>query len=134
MPFSPFTTKVHDYLANDSFAVSPFDTPVLPRAYLRLHPLAPPSAPSAENAGETVLDRRAALARAIAEGRAELGLEIATRPYGPWRPLARVRLVEVLEGDPVIRAGGVRPSLRRAPRPRIRYHSDRYACPRGRRR
>lgn len=97
MPFSPFTTKVHDYLANHYFAVSPFDTPWVPHAYFRLRPLTQ-VAPSGR--GRDADARRALLAEAIGEGRAEFALEIGPKPFGPWAPLAEVKLLELLAGDP----------------------------------
>jgi hypothetical protein len=97
MPFSPFTTKVHDYLANDYFAVSPFDTPSMPHAYFRLRPVTPSES---EGNGRDAAARRALLEDAIRGGRAEFAIEIGPKPFGPWSPLARVTLVELLTGDP----------------------------------
>ncbi len=127
MPFSPFTTKVHDYLANDYFAVSPFSVPLSrtfrnggrdePRVYFRLRPgwkepegvvttesstgpissLRASSAKSRRSASE---QRRRRFERAIATGSAVFTLGIANGPWGPFAPLVRVQLVSVRLTDP----------------------------------
>ncbi len=87
MPFSPLTTKQHDYLANDYFAVSPFDVGLGYQVYLRLHP---------ERCSSTREGSRGdRLARAVMRGEARLVLEAAKKPFGPWAPVAAV----VLERD-----------------------------------
>lgn len=78
MPFAPFSTAVHDYLANDYFAVSPFDAGLPRSIYLRLHPV--------EKARERG-SRGDRLARAVARHAAVLDLEASHGPFGPWSPL-----------------------------------------------
>lgn len=91
MPFSPLATRVDDYLANDYFAVSPFDVGLEAPIYLRVHP----SRASRYRAGR----RGARLARDVASGNVLLELEHARHPFGPWSPLARVRLQRVAQVD-----------------------------------
>jgi hypothetical protein len=120
MPFSPFTTKVHDYLANDYFAVSPFsvrDTRSRRRVWFRLRP-------SSKEPGSTITttsasgpisslrastmktrrtpaeQRRRRFERAIANGAAVFTLAIAQSPWGPFVPLVRIQLVSVRLTDP----------------------------------
>lgn len=128
MPFSPFTTKVHDYLANDYFAVSPFSIPSArtsrnagsrePHVYFRLRPLAkdpgalvsiePSTAPisslraspSAKIRRSASEQRRRRFERAVANGSAVFTLGIASGPWGPFTPLVRVQLVSVRLSDP----------------------------------
>lgn len=126
MPFSPFTTKVHDYLANDYFAVSPFSVPLSttsrktsaePHVYFRLRPLSkdpgalltlesstgPISslrASSAKSRRSRSEHRRRRFERAIANGAAVFTLGIANGPWGPFAPLVRVQLVSVRLTDP----------------------------------
>lgn len=109
MPFSPWTTDVHNYLANDYFAVSPFEChEVTQPIYLRLHPSAWPRV-YAETRG-------AKLAQAVRAGAVALDLECSTRPFGPWQPFAQVRLEreaevdgEALRFQPYRTGRGVRP-------------------------
>jgi hypothetical protein len=84
MPFSPFTTKIHDYLANDYFAVSPFDAGVGRSLYLRLHPHHASSDPMGS--------RRERLAHEVERGHAHLDIEVGEAPFGPWTPLVTVSL------------------------------------------
>jgi hypothetical protein len=92
MPLSPLTTHVHDYLANDYFAVSPFRSPdVTQPFYLRLHPVA------WESDGRGT--RSARLDRAVRAGAAMLNIELSARPFDGWRPLARVRLERTADVD-----------------------------------
>lgn len=94
MPFAPFTTRVHDYLANDYFAVSPFSAPGLPWLWLRLRP----EAKSLDGAAPPPA-RRELLTRQVHEQRT-LALEAGPGPWGPWTSFLRVTLREVLAGDP----------------------------------
>lgn len=92
MPFAPFATKVHDYLSNDYFAVSPYSAPGLPWMWLRLHPQGrSPEAPE--------LTRRELLMQQVEQHRSLL-LQGSESPWGPWTPFLRVSLREVLPGDP----------------------------------
>ena len=126
MPFSPFTTKVHDYLANDYFAVSPFSVPttrpprrgsIEPRVYFRLRPMSkdpgaltttePSNGPisslrasSAKSRRSPSEQRRRRFERAIANGSAMLTLGISNGPWGPFAPLVNIQLVSVRLTDP----------------------------------
>jgi hypothetical protein len=108
MPLSPFTTDVRDYLANDYFAVSPFDVGLPSRFYLRLHP----ARPCSDRHGT----RTARLLRQVAMGQAELSLEVSRGPFGPWSPLLVVSLEvpasiddQELRFSPFHEGRGVRP-------------------------
>ena len=105
MPFSPFMTKVHDYFANDYFAVSPFVVDGGRRAYFRLRAeerdaMVGETSSARTSARSREPSRRALLAERIAHGTASFALEIAPGPRGPWRALATVRLVALLADDP----------------------------------
>ncbi len=92
MPFAPFTTAVHDYLANDYFAVSPFDAGLPRSVYLRLHPVEA----NREGGGS----RKDRLARAVARHDAVLELEASYGPFGPWAPLITLVLQRPARVDP----------------------------------
>jgi hypothetical protein len=83
MGLAPFTTTTKDYLANDYFAVSPFDSPEREKVFLRLRP----SHASAE--GGTREER---LEKEVRRGGAVLAVEVGERPFGPWSPLATITL------------------------------------------
>ncbi len=107
MPFSPFTTRTRDYLANDYFAVSPFDAGIGQAVYLKLHPAAPPR-------GAQGTRRERLLAR-VAE-QAVIELHVSQRAFGPWRPLLELRLEraarvddQALRFSPFRSGRGVRP-------------------------
>lgn len=125
MPFSPFTTKVHDYLANDYFAVSPFSVPPLrdgdvadaSRVWFRLRPASKdPGAVVATTSSTGPISslrastsrsrrgpaeqRRRRFERAIANGDAVFTLGIAHSPWGPFAPLVRIQIVSVRLTDP----------------------------------
>jgi len=91
MPFAPITTDVEDYLANDYFAVSPFDIGLDERVYLRLHPI------HASTREDGTRDER--LAREVVIGGALLELEVSADPFGPWRPLLTVAISRVAHID-----------------------------------
>jgi hypothetical protein len=110
MPFAPFSTAVHDYLANDYFAVSPFDAGLPRSIYLRLH--------SVETAREDRGSRGDRLARAVARHDAVLDLEASHGPFGPWSPLITLVLQRPASVDPE--------RLRFRP-----FHSGRGLTPRG---
>jgi len=140
---APFTTRVSDFLGNDYFAVSPFSVEGLGRVYLRLRPSHRACAGrSADAPGSPPQRRVLRLTREVAAG-AELVLGAAKTPYGPFHPIARLRLVHVWEDEPrelrfdPFRAGrGVHPrgfvhALRRAVYPasqRARAAADRRAA------
>jgi hypothetical protein len=80
MPFAPWTTRDHDFLANAYFGVSPFAVPPLGRIEWRLSAL-PGATLDSGSRGER-------LARAIAAGSAQLRLEWAPYPGALRRPVA----------------------------------------------
>lgn len=84
MPFAPFATNTRDFLANDYFAVSPFDAGVGHDVYFRLHP---------DHACRHHGSRMHRLAREVATRRTALALEVARSPFGPWSPIADVVLI-----------------------------------------
>jgi hypothetical protein len=120
MPLSPFTTKVHDYMANDYFAVSPFtvgEGSSARRVWFRLRPaskepgglttIVSSTGPISSLRASTTKSRRSSaeqrrrrLERAIANGAALFTLGIANGPWGPFAPLVRVQLVSVRLTDP----------------------------------
>lgn len=100
MPFSPLTTKVGDYLANDYFAVSPFSIDGGPRVYLRLRPERLPSVEAATGGRNAADRRRRRLERAIANGSAVFVLGVGRGPRGPFAPIASIRLVSIWQRDP----------------------------------
>jgi hypothetical protein len=83
-PLAPLTTAQHDFLANDYYAVSPFEVAGVGRARLRLVSSRPPALRGK--------DRAARLDEAVAAGEAWLRLEL--RAGGDWMPVARVVLLE----------------------------------------
>lgn len=104
---APLSTRQHDFLANDFYAVSPFRVAGLGRAALRLVPEARPK----EGEGT----RWAKLQRAVEQGRASFALE--GRAGRSWEPIARVTLGERVAIDdarlrfqPWIAGRGVVPS------------------------
>ena len=114
--FAPLSTHVHDFLANDYHAVSPFTVDGVGVARFRaISPRPATDAPS----------RRARLAADVAADRALLTIEIRAG-RGAWRPLARLRLLReatldqaALRFDPFRDGRGIRPrgfvhGLRRA--------------------
>lgn len=97
MLLAPFSTHFHDFLANDYYAVSPFDVRELGRVEWRIRPEC--SSPPGARRGER-------LRSAVIAERASLVLEYA--PYRPpWRfndeapftPLARITLQEFADLD-----------------------------------
>ncbi|AKF10873.1 hypothetical protein DB32_008022 [Sandaracinus amylolyticus] len=124
MPFAPLTTRVHDFFANEYFAVSPFEVHGAGTVEWRLVP---------DGAIDEGATREEKLAIAIARGHARFVLE--ARPYRRlidlgrhrhWHPVADVVLLErvtiedeMLRFDPFRAGRGIRPagfvqSLRRA--------------------
>ncbi|HEY2027820.1 MAG TPA: hypothetical protein VGH20_01310 [Myxococcales bacterium] len=89
MPFSPLSTRQHDYLANDYFAVAPFEVEGVGRAKLRLRGHRP--------SGLRGHDRGAKLQEAIDRGEAVFRFELFVK--GRWEPVAAVRLLKRIEVD-----------------------------------
>ena len=84
MPFAPFTTEQHDFLANDYYAVSPFDVAGVGRTKLRLVSAHPRRLQSR--------DRGERLAEAVRRGDAWFRLEL--RVEKRWVQVAQITLVE----------------------------------------
>lgn len=104
MPFAPFTTRVGATLGNDYFTVSPFSVPGEPTCYFRLRPERDVAKDAREpRPARTREERRAALARRIADGTAVLYLEVGEGPFGPWERGARVRVRTLREDVPTLR-------------------------------
>lgn len=125
MPFSPLTTKVRDYLANDYFAVSPFairdvlGEPLDTRVWFRLQasarggaeravverpPTGSPDALLSSASGEAASHpraerRRERLEAMVAADAATFVLGVAEGPWGPFAPVIELRLVSVRPGD-----------------------------------
>lgn len=87
---APATTEQHDYLANDYYAVSPFEVDDVGRA--RFRAVAVP----VQETGES---REEKLEGAVWARRAELQLEVQLPGTRGYQPLARVALVERLNLD-----------------------------------
>lgn len=106
LPFAPLATEVRDFLANDYYAVSPFEVAGLGRIEWRLR-AETASTSLREDAGVPEIPNRAArLERAVAGGLGAVLLEYAA--YRPphrisdtrsFRPLVRVRLLHRLDLD-----------------------------------
>jgi hypothetical protein len=85
------TTNPHDFLANDYYAVSPFNVPELGSVKWRLV-----SSGASPEAGS----RRERLRRAVEEGRARLRLELrGPGAFKAWTPVAELHLIEFVELD-----------------------------------
>ena len=89
MPFAPLTTEQHDFLANDYYAVSPFDVAGVGRARLRLVSSRPRRLRERKREGR--------LAEAVERGDAWLRLEMKTGAV--WEPVAHLVLEERAEVD-----------------------------------
>lgn len=102
LPFAPLATDVRDFLANEYYAVSPFEVAGLGRVEWRLR-----IEPGSETARDPDAPNRASrLERSVARGRVLLSLEYA--PYRPpqrfrdtrsFRPVVRIRVIRALELD-----------------------------------
>ena len=92
MPFAPFLTHTHDYLANDYFAVSPFTAPGFEKIYFRLRPRTPSS-------GAEGIGRKEKLEEDVAHAHASFDLACSESAYGPYSDVATVKLVAMVEGD-----------------------------------
>jgi hypothetical protein len=86
---APFTTEQHDFLANDYYAVSPFDVAGVGRAKLRLVASRPRKLRGA--------DRATRLEQAMGAGEASLRLELSISTE--WIPVARIVLRERVDLD-----------------------------------
>lgn len=108
-PFAPLTTHQHDFLSNNYFAVSPFETP-LGKIKFRLVPLT--------RAGSQNLDRGEKLRALVDRGDARMGLEIRDASLrSKWVRLAELKLVrevkidqEALRFSPFQAGLGIRPA------------------------
>lgn len=89
---APISTKVHDYLANHYFAVSPFHAPGLGRVKWRLRPSQPPPVLLRQT-------RNQRLQSAVESESAVLTLEFAQGILDDWHPFARVELREPVTLD-----------------------------------
>lgn len=96
MPFAIFTTEVHDFLANDYFAITRFETPFHESAWFRVHPANAARDGRMSNAEE----RHRALAATVARGDGVLLFSIGDSARGPWRPLLRIVLEEQVPDPP----------------------------------
>lgn len=94
MLLAPLSTDPHDFLANDYYAVSPFDDPDLGRVEWRLRT-------GDARARFPGRDRYARLRAAARGGEAVLRLEARSREarFAGWVEVARIRLDEVVELD-----------------------------------
>ena len=88
-PFAPLTTEQHDFLANDYYAVSPFDVAGVGRAKLRLVSSRPRRLRSRK--------REQRLAEAVE--RAEAWLRLEMKAGAAWEPVAHIVLEERIEVD-----------------------------------
>jgi hypothetical protein len=91
MPLAPVTTNVEDYLANDYYAVSPFDVGLDHALYFRLRPERP--------ARHVIGDRDARIDDAVARGVAAFEIDASASPWGPWSPVVRVTLLRAAHVD-----------------------------------
>jgi hypothetical protein len=87
---APITTEQHDFLANDYFAVSPFDIAGVGRGKLRLVGSRPRHLTGSR-------DER--LDEAVERGEASLRLEVKLEGSSSWEPAARIRLVRRVQLD-----------------------------------
>jgi len=91
LPIAPLFTNVHDFLANDYFALAPFSIQGLGRVKLRLIPMRLPT---------DVGTRREKLEARIASGTAVLRLEIKAQKIGAkWREVALIEIREKASVD-----------------------------------
>lgn len=110
MPFAPFTTDSHDFMANRYWAVSPFDAPEAGRVKFRLSPLVP-SRPSP-------LPREEHLESIVASELSSWRIEVRRTFTASWTPVAHLRLERVANIDQA--------TLRFSP-----FHCGRGIVPRG---
>jgi hypothetical protein len=91
LPFAPLSTRQHDFLANDYYAITPFRAPPLARVWFRLRGPGPVAA--APNRTERLLSR-------LRAGPVALTLE-ARVPGSDYRPLLHVLLTQPVSLDEV---------------------------------
>jgi hypothetical protein len=91
IPLAPVTTNVEDYLANDYYAVSPFDVGLVHALYFRLRP--------ERLARHVIGDRDARIDDAVARGVAAFEIDASASPWGPWSPVVRVTLLRAAHVD-----------------------------------
>ena len=114
MPFAPFTTETRDYLENDYFAVSPFQTPYHERAYFCVRPVLRKSA-TARRLPADRAERKQRLLDAVRADELSLELVISQDPWGPYRSFGRVVIDEAhpdprgLRFDPFRNGAGIEP-------------------------
>lgn len=84
LPMALLTTRQHDFLANDYFAIAPFEVPGVGRVELRLapHRVTPPSG----------FDRDARLAETIRQGEARFALQVRPQGGSGWSTAAMLWL------------------------------------------
>jgi hypothetical protein len=92
MGFSPFTTRVSDFLENRYYSVSPFDAGLARPIYLRIQPTR--EAESRRRGPREVL-----LDAALVDGKVSLALAWSYSPYRGWKPLASIDLDSRAEVD-----------------------------------
>jgi hypothetical protein len=90
MPLAPLTTRVHDFLANDYYGVSPFAIKGLGNGWLRAVSIQ--TGPAADT-------RRDRLARAVESGTAHWRLEVRPEGEETWHPLLELRLTSPVTID-----------------------------------
>jgi hypothetical protein len=87
---APLTTRVHDFLSNDYYGVSPFKVDGIGRCALRM--VSVQTAPEADS-------RLGRLARAVETGAAHWRLEARPEGSREWQPLVELRLTSMVELD-----------------------------------
>ena len=93
LALAPFSTDTHDYLGNDYFGVSPFKAGGDETFYVSLR------RDGAQPTARADVDRTELFAAQVATHR-HLLLACSESPRGPWTPMARVTLEEVVAEDP----------------------------------
>lgn len=96
MPFAPFTTNAHDYLANHYWAVSPFDVGHSRHVKFRLSPSA---ADHQQQSRSSRVHRDAALSEAVSKDSISLRLEARHTFELRWRFVAAVCLTAAVDLD-----------------------------------
>lgn len=119
LPLALLSTRQHDYLDNDYFAIAPFDIAGVGESFLRLR--------ARRVAAVEGADRDERLATRVARGEASLSLEIRLTEGGPWVEMVELHLErpasvdqEKLRFSPFRAGAGITPrgflhSMRRVP-------------------
>ena len=89
LPLAPLSTAVHDFFANDYYAVAPFAVDGIGEGRLRIVPAIPIDRASSPSSSSS---RRAKLAQAVAQGTARWQLEVKANEGHDWSPLAEIAL------------------------------------------